>query len=301
MTADERIAHIVDSLGGHRVGSTWLCRCPAHHDHTPSLAVRERDGRLLVHCHAGCNQHEVIAALSTLELWPDQHDAAPRPRKLHAPKLFAAAPDPDRLARVADIIVECGPIEGTPADRYLKRRGIDARPLPDCIRWRPYAWRLGGALVALATADDGTVRAVQEVYVDDAGLKAGLTVAKRTHGPLAGAAVRLPGAPSLVLCEGVEDALTLSQATGRATWACLGVANIGRAPVPRGAELIIARDNDATSSPADLAIKRAEADLMARGCTVRVARPPARFKDWNDLHLGTRCNVIHLRRDDHAA
>jgi 5S rRNA maturation endonuclease (ribonuclease M5) len=37
--------------------------CPAHEDKHPSLKVREGDDRLLVHCHAGCSQDDVLAAL----------------------------------------------------------------------------------------------------------------------------------------------------------------------------------------------------------------------------------------------
>ncbi len=49
----------------------WIACCPAHDDKGPSLAIRETDdGRVLVHCFAGCSVHEVIGAvgidLSTL-------------------------------------------------------------------------------------------------------------------------------------------------------------------------------------------------------------------------------------------
>lgn len=48
---------------GAREG-TWTARCPAHEDRGPSLAVRELDdGRLLLHCFAGCSTHEVVGAL----------------------------------------------------------------------------------------------------------------------------------------------------------------------------------------------------------------------------------------------
>lgn len=42
----------------------WVSECPAHEDRSPSLSVREgEDGRILVHCHAGCTPAEVVAAL----------------------------------------------------------------------------------------------------------------------------------------------------------------------------------------------------------------------------------------------
>ena len=55
---------IAKALGGRRTGSTWMARCPAHDDREPSLAIAEaKDGTVLVRCHAGCSQHDVIDAL----------------------------------------------------------------------------------------------------------------------------------------------------------------------------------------------------------------------------------------------
>jgi len=47
-----------------RVGPSWVARCPAHEDRVPSLSVAwGRDGRTLLHCHAGCSVHEIVARL----------------------------------------------------------------------------------------------------------------------------------------------------------------------------------------------------------------------------------------------
>lgn len=43
----------------------WQARCPAHDDRGPSLSIRELDdGRVLVHCFAGCDVHSVLSAVS---------------------------------------------------------------------------------------------------------------------------------------------------------------------------------------------------------------------------------------------
>ncbi len=65
---------IARKLGrARRSGSgSWTCCCPAHDDREPSLSVTDTaDGKVLVHCHAGCDQATVIAALKARGLWPD--------------------------------------------------------------------------------------------------------------------------------------------------------------------------------------------------------------------------------------
>ena len=42
---------------------SWVACCPAHDDRNPSMSVTERDGKILVHCHAGCTVDEICAAL----------------------------------------------------------------------------------------------------------------------------------------------------------------------------------------------------------------------------------------------
>ena len=42
----------------------WLAKCPSHEDRTASLSVRElEDGRILIHCFAGCSVHEIVSAV----------------------------------------------------------------------------------------------------------------------------------------------------------------------------------------------------------------------------------------------
>ncbi|MEP7362283.1 MAG: hypothetical protein ABI972_03440 [Acidobacteriota bacterium] len=60
------------SLGGRKRGRGYVACCVAHEDNTPSLSITDTpDGRLLVHCFAGCSQDAVIAALRARGLWPE--------------------------------------------------------------------------------------------------------------------------------------------------------------------------------------------------------------------------------------
>lgn len=47
-----------------RNGRGWMARCPAHEDRRPSLSISQgEDGRVLMHCHAGCTPEAVTEAL----------------------------------------------------------------------------------------------------------------------------------------------------------------------------------------------------------------------------------------------
>src|SRR5437879_8033 len=56
--------YIARALHARRIGSQWMALCPSHRDRKPSLALRAgTDGRVLVHCHAGCDQAKVLDAV----------------------------------------------------------------------------------------------------------------------------------------------------------------------------------------------------------------------------------------------
>ena len=70
---------ITKALGGHRAGAAWVARCPVHDDRKPSLSISDaKDGKVLVHCHAGCDQRAVIKALIDRGLWDARVENAGR-------------------------------------------------------------------------------------------------------------------------------------------------------------------------------------------------------------------------------
>jgi hypothetical protein len=61
----------------------WQACCPSHDDKGPSLAIRETDdGRVLLHCFAGCGAAEVLSAIG-LEF----ADLYPKADSYHLPKV----------------------------------------------------------------------------------------------------------------------------------------------------------------------------------------------------------------------
>lgn len=53
----------------------YVARCPAHDDRSPSLAIKDGgDGRILLHCFAGCETQDVLSAvgLTFADLMPER-------------------------------------------------------------------------------------------------------------------------------------------------------------------------------------------------------------------------------------
>ena len=47
-----------------QTGNGFQACCPVHADRRPSLSLRETvDGKVLIHCFAGCTVEEIVAAL----------------------------------------------------------------------------------------------------------------------------------------------------------------------------------------------------------------------------------------------
>lgn len=68
----EQILNRLDK--SNRYGNGYMARCPAHDDKNPSLKLTElSDGRILIHCFAGCATHDVLSAigLTINDLFPE--------------------------------------------------------------------------------------------------------------------------------------------------------------------------------------------------------------------------------------
>jgi hypothetical protein len=41
----------------------WIACCPSHEDGSPSLTIKDADGKILIHCFAGCPVDDVLGAV----------------------------------------------------------------------------------------------------------------------------------------------------------------------------------------------------------------------------------------------
>jgi putative DNA primase/helicase len=281
---------IARALGGRKAGQGWIAHCPAHDDRQPSLSIRDVDGKVLVRCHAGCDQRDVIAALKERGLW-DGKVRSPL-RRVHRRKTVETGPDqqqPDRSAVALAIWQSTIPSTGTPVESYLAARGL-MLPLPPSLRFHRGLKHPSGGLwpcmVALVTrgADDTPLAIHRTFLARDGNGKAPVDPVKMMLGPCRGGAVRL-GRPGEVLMigEGIETCLAAMQATGHPAWAALSTSGLRALDLSATVrEVIVLADGD---DPGEAAARDCALRWMREGRHVRIARPP-RGLDFNDVLLG---------------
>ena len=75
----EKVLHCLDGVRPMGAGR-WMALCPAHADKTPSLSVRDADGKVLLYCFAGCPSADVLSSigLTWQDLYADPREAAYR-------------------------------------------------------------------------------------------------------------------------------------------------------------------------------------------------------------------------------
>ncbi|MHB1285308.1 MAG: toprim domain-containing protein [Leptospirales bacterium] len=86
------LSDILSRLDGVRKsGSGWTAKCPTHEDRNSSLSIKiTEEGRLLVHCFAGCSFNEIREALGLvgerIQASPQRKEEGPTPEQLAAQK-----------------------------------------------------------------------------------------------------------------------------------------------------------------------------------------------------------------------
>ena len=119
-----------------RAGREWVACCPIHADKSPSFTIYAGDQRW--HCF-GCGEGGDV-----LDLVQKMHHVGLREAAdmlgggnlptVAMPKTAPAVDDRDTIGEALAIWRAAGPITGTPAETYLRNRGISIR-LPDCLRF----------------------------------------------------------------------------------------------------------------------------------------------------------------------
>lgn len=259
-----------------------LVRCPAHEDNTESLSIRQTlEGKVLIHCFAGCSFAAVAAVVRGAAAAPQQTASRSRPS--------AAEPKPTRDWTKLMLPLPAGDLSF--ADHLARKVGVgrasDYVRLYPCLRLIPSA--LGTPAIAVYDPLVGgqALPLFKDTFVSQSGRKFKKYTIPGTNckiplflpPPPAGAAKK---DLEVFIVEGISDWLALaSQDTNpnRVYTAMLGAAQNLDADVARRLQTIKTYcmfDNDKAGEEGARKLQ------MLTGC-IRFA-PPSGHKDWRD-HL----------------
>lgn len=296
-------ATIAHALNGHQASNGWWrLDCPVCHNE--QIGLRDAPSGLHVSCYR-CGRAEIIAELARLGFnVTTKLTAEETQRRREAEEI-------DRQRRIAlarDIWEQTEPVGDTLVAAYLGGRRI-LIDIPYVIRLHRGLWhkesgeRRPAMIARVDNAVGGASVAIHATYLAmDGSTKASLNPARKSFGPIAGAAIQLaqprPGKWH-VIGEGIETTMSVMQCTGLSGWAAVSAGNLERLALPPEARMVvIAADND-PKRRGQRSASRAARRWLAEGRAVRIAMPPSPGSDWNDVLMGRAPALI--RSECHAA
>ena len=267
-----------------RAGSEWKACCPLHPDRSPSFTIF--DGGVRFHCFGCGASGDVLDYLQQLH-GVSLPEAASMLTGGDIPKVpvrvLPVEPERDTTAEAVSIWRSAVPAPQTPAEAYLRGRGLHL-PIPPTVRFSRLRYGTRGevhpCLVALVTSAENKPVGIQRTYLTEGGCKADVPTAKLSLGRIRGAAIRLaPAAAELVVTGGLEDGLTLQQELGRAVWAATGEGNMASMLLPDVVRsVVIGADNDESG---ESHARRAAAAFSLEGREARIIRPEPGHRNFN--------------------
>jgi putative DNA primase/helicase len=290
----------VKSTGPNR----WVACCSWHGGRRASLSIRLfDDGRIGIHCFAGCSADNVLAAvgLTFRDLFPDsENHSADWAGHRHAKFPSEVSQPVDRSSQVARqyddyaaaLFDQAVPVRSDNiGGRYLRARKCVLPPADGDLRLHPALKHpptgyVGPALIGRVThAITGEPQTIHRTWITADGTKP-VDPARMLLGGYrkAGGVIRLwpddAVTHGLGIAEGIETGLSLAYAI-QPVWACIDAGNLKLFPVLAGVEaLAIAVDND----PAGMSgASECAARWHTAGREVRLVKSDELGADLNDL------------------
>ena len=305
----ERIANTLGNA--KREGQEWRGLCPCH-DGPPRLSLRNTDdGRLLVHCFAGCDPKDILRELRRRGLIGGDDRREHRPhnpaaehksatRVIHydnttsySGTLKKKRPIDGQQSQWLDLCRETEQLPATPGALYLEQRGVSY--VGDALRWHPtcpFGKDHVGCVVALVrNILTNEPQAIHRTAIDGQGRKLSHlgSNGRLSLGPIAGGAIKLTDdvdvSTVIAIGEGIETTLSIRRLPGlerMPVWSVLSAGGIQAFPALPGIESVwIAADNDASATGQKAAWALAQR-LAAAGIEPVIIIPRTTGCDLND-------------------
>jgi putative DNA primase/helicase len=286
--AFSELAPLARKLGLRRSGAGFRGPCPVHGGTKSPFALRSGvGGKLLVHCHAGCDPADILGALRRKQILPQEIAARPRAKTPEPPRDRS----PRDWSSGAQMLWDRGtPIAGTAVERYLAARGC-AVPETEALRFlEPGAFGPLACMMALV-CDVVTARPITLHFTR---LNADGTAKADVERPKlllsghrkSGGCIRLTPDDEVTLglgiAEGIETTLAVMQFGWAPVWATVDAGNMKSFPVLPGIEaLTLFADHDPAGLDAARSCARRWHDA---GREVVIATPTAEGFDFADLN-----------------
>ena len=267
---------IHESQGGRKINDKkYQVICPAHDDSNPSLSIEISDrGKLLAHCHAGCEYRDIEKALRAKGLNLRQR-IRPSSVKPAGNDGFNAKRTAKRAER------KWNSARKAVTHAYLEDRGVKGHRV-----------RVKGdeLLIPMRRKSGGQIWNLQRIFYQKGGLVAGGRLNGRFEklflkdGKTKGLFHEISGDEATIyICEGYADAASIYESTGCTAVTALSASNLPevaaafRARSP-DSEIIIAEDGDGPG--------KKYATKAALGIDGKIAAPSegSGCKDFNDVY-----------------
>jgi hypothetical protein len=267
---------IAARFGLRRIGRTWRGNCPNCGYRDPAVLLPTRGAQpARLWCANGCNLNDIDGT------HPHRPPQSPDDRQTNEKAL--------RLWNGA------GPCAGTPAERYLERRGLLHLVASPALRFRadcphPEERHRMPALIAAISDFSDRIVAVHRTFLTRTGEKASVVPVRASLGKISGGTVRLANPEPdqrLVIGEGIESSASCGLLTKQPAWAAVSSGNLGwRAVLPSEiSSVLVACDRD---MPGIRAAEAAAARWRSEGRDVLIASPDRLDTDFNDILRGQK-------------
>lgn len=281
---------IIKLTNAKRTGSGYIGHCPAHPDKNPSLSIKQDNDTILLYCHSGCSYQDIINEFNEhgITLYKKSYESYEGSKSELG--FYSIWKKGRKLTK------------DSPAYKYLEKRGIKNLLHKSKFNIKQLSNYQGHSciLYPIINFESNELIGVQIIYLNNDGNKADIDIKKRIIGKykaIGGCiAINKNRDDKIVITEGFENALAISQEINHQVYATLSATNlclkIPKNTNDRKIHIYVDKDKSFTGERESLKAKKYYEEL---GYEVILHYPKEKISkntkslDYNDLLLtGTK-------------